>query len=306
MTKPQGMTPGIYDGTEMTVLKGNDPGAHCVGTIAMCTRDNVSAQTALSWMMDDRMSYLKPGQFALRYIVQGNVLTFQRNQCVRDMDGDWLLFIDSDMVFQPKAIMEIIATREKFDFDMLGGLCHQRMAPYQPTVYRQTPDGTGYTYLEQWQEGAAVEVDATGMAFCIIHKRVFDRILQKSVGQDLPPLEERRRMPPPPFFRWDGGFGEDFDFCQRAKASGSRIYVDTTIDIGHVGHHIINRETFLREVAFRTDEAQVFRAKQLTGIDEQALTRDTALDELERLTGDTYGLIAAPDDGVSEDEDFDA
>jgi len=280
MTQPEGAKPGIIDGTEMTVLQGNVPGAKCVGTIAMCTRDNVSAQTAISWMMDDRMAYLKPGEFALRYIVQGNVLVHQRNQCVRDMDGEWLLFIDSDMVFQPKAIMDIIATREKYDFDILGGLCHQRMEPYQPTVYVNDPGGHGYTFLETWDEGAALEVDATGMAFVIIHKRVFDRILQASIGMDMPPLEERQKMPPPPFFKWEGEYGEDFNFCQQAQATGSKIHVDTTIEIGHVGQHLINRDTFLKEVAFRPKEAQIFRAEQLAKVDQQAMTQTEALREL--------------------------
>jgi hypothetical protein len=283
MSDPEGRTrPGIIDGTEMRVLQGNVPGAKCVGTIAMCTRDTVSAQTAISWMMDDRQGYLGPGEYALRYIVQGNVLVHQRNQCVRDMDGDWILFIDSDMVFQPNAIKEIIEVREKYDFDMLGALCHQRMEPYQPTVYRKAADDAhGYTFLEQWEDGAAVEVDATGMAFCLIHKRVFDRILQANIGQGLPPLEERKQMPPPPFFRWEGEYGEDFDFCQQAKATGSRIYVDTTIEIGHVGQHTITRDTFLKEIAFRPPEAQAFRVNQLAAIGEKAMTPEQALDEID-------------------------
>jgi len=280
MTEPKGMKPGIYDGTEMTVLQGSVPGGTCVGTIAICTRDTVSAQTAISWKLD-KGSFLKPNEYALTYIVQGNVLVFQRNQCVRDMDGDWLLFIDSDMVFQPGTIADIIQTREKYDFDILGGLCHQRMEPYQPTVYRRAANHEhGYTFLETWPEGAAIEVDATGMAFCLIHKRVFDRILEKNIGQPMPPREERLRMAPPPFFRWEGEYGEDFDFCQQAQESGSRIYVDTTIEIGHVGQHIISRDTFLKEIAFRSPEAQAFREQQLSGIGERAMTQGEALGEV--------------------------
>lgn len=280
MAEPEGAKPGIHDGTEMTVLQGAVPGGKCVGTIAICTRDSLSAQTAISWRMD-KGTYLGPGEYALTYIVQGNVLVFQRNQCVRDMDGDWLLFIDSDMVFQPGTIADIIQTREKYDFDILGGLCHQRMPPYQPTVYRRVAEEHhGYTFLETWPEGAAIEVDATGMAFCLIHKRVFDRILEANTGSPMPPREQRLLMPPPPFFRWEGEYGEDFDFCQQAKASGSRIYVDTTIEIGHVGPKTFTRDDFLREVAFRPPESQAFREKQLADVGERALTQGEALEEV--------------------------
>lgn len=291
MFPPEGFKPGSIDGTEMLVLEAQVPGAKCIGTIAMCTRDQVSAQTAISWMMDDRQSYLKPGEFALRYIVQGNILIHQRNQCVRDMDGDWILFIDSDMVWQPRAIKDIIETRAKYDFDILGALCHQRSAPYQPTVYVKDPKGHGYTFLEKWPQGAALKVDATGMAFCIIHKRVFDRMSEAAVGEPMPPLEERRLKPPPPIFEWPFDYGEDFAFCQRAQATGSEIYVDTTIEIGHVGQQIITRDTFLREIAFRSDEARRFRQSQLADVGQAPMSPSAALAELERRNGEQYPLV---------------
>jgi hypothetical protein len=287
-TKPKrrGSRLGIVDGTEMKVLQINEnpeTAQRCAGTIAMVTRDNVSAPTAISWLMTD-MSFLAPGEFIARYIVQGNVLVFQRNECIQKMDGDWILFIDSDMTWQPGAIRALVETREKFDLDILGGLCFQRSSPYQPTLYMNAdkvpPDEettwSGFTFLEEWDPDAAVEVDATGMAFCLIHKRVFDRILQQATGEGFPDFETRKDMRPPPFFKWTGEFGEDFQFCREAKASGSKIFVDTSVKIGHVGDHVITEETFLREVVFRPPYAQEFREKQLEGIGQRAITPDEA------------------------------
>lgn len=281
--KRRRVRPGTVDGTEMTVLRINEEGTErkrCVGTIAMVTRDFVSAPTAISYMMTD-LSFLGTDEYVQRYIVQGNVLVFQRNQCIQMMDGDWILFIDSDMSWQPGAIRTLVEAQRKFDLDMVGGLCFQRSAPYQPTLYMEAADeGWGYTFLEEWEEDAAVEVDATGMAFCLIHKRVFDRILMHNVGEHFLELEERKDHQPQSFFKWNGKLGEDFQFCLEAKESGSRIFVDTSVKIDHHGITAINEQAFLREIAFRTDEQQKFREWQMGTIDQKAITRERARERL--------------------------
>ena len=294
--------PGVYDGTEMEVLEVHDSPSiplKCVGTIAMVTRDWVSAQTAISWLVDDR-TYLNLGETTQRYIVQGNVLVHQRNECIQKMDGEWILFIDSDMVFQAEAIKTLIETQKKFDLDIVGGLCFQRTPPYQPTMYVKARNAEhGYTFMEQWDEDAAVEVDATGMAFCLIHRRVFARIMEKAARDALerlrplagdpdadaaiadyeeflldpwPDLETRKRKRANAFFRWEGEYGEDFLFCRDAKEAGSRVFVDTGVKIGHSGMTIITEENFLREIAFRPAGAQKFREEQLASVGHKAIT----------------------------------
>jgi glycosyltransferase involved in cell wall biosynthesis len=277
---------GVVNGTEMTVLKVNEAGIEnksCVGTIAMVARDMVTAQTAISLLMTD-LSFMGPQEYVLRYIVQGNVLVFQRNQCIHDMDGDWILFIDSDMAWQPGAVKTLIETREKFDLDIVGALCFQRSEPYQPTMYVRVDDEgdvfPGYTYLEEWEEDAAVEVDATGMAFCLIHKRVFDRILSTYVGEPFPSLEERRQHAAQSFFKWNGRLGEDFQFCYEAKATGSRIFVDTSVKVDHIGLTAINENDFLRELAFRDERGQAFRESQLEAIGYRASTPERARERM--------------------------
>lgn len=284
-TKPKrrGARTGIIDGTEMTVLQINENpelSKKCVGTIAMVTRDRVTAPTAISMLMTD-LSFMGVGEYVQRFIIQGNVLVFQRNECIQKMDGDWILFIDSDMTWQPDAIKTLVMTREKFDLDIVGGLCFQRSAPYQPTMYVKAANAEhGYTFLEKWDEDTAIEVDATGMAFCLIHKRVFDRILVQQTGEGFPDLDTRKQMVPPPFFRWTGEYGEDFLFCREAKESGSRIFVDTAVKIGHVGDQMITEETFFREIAFRHPDAQSFREAQLASVGFTAMTPSQARERL--------------------------
>ena len=230
---------------ELYSIKAEEP----IGTIGIPVRDHINAATATSIFT----SALAPGGwFAGRSIdiniVQGSILTQQRNELVRRMRGDWLMMIDDDMVWQPEQIRQLVEARAEHDLDVLGGLCFRRAAPYQPTLFmREQPTSGSYNYLETWDEDSIVEVDATGMAFVVIHRRVFEGVAD---GRDL--------------FRWDGQYGEDLQFCQDVKNIGGRVFVHTGIEVGHISEVTITSRHFLIELAQR-DEASLSMRRQLNG-----------------------------------------
>lgn len=267
----------------MTILRANPPvaaGSRCVGTIAVCTRDQIKAETALSWLMID-FSFLKPGEYVSRYFVQGNVLTAQRDACIAEMEGDWILFLDDDMTFQPEAVGELVMTQRGTGADIVGGLCFQRRPPHQPTLYRYK-EGVGYAYMEDWR--GIVDVDATGLAFCLITVDALNKIL-RSETQDpdisFPSREERKRIGAAyPFFQWTGRWGEDFLFCQIAKKAGCRIVVDTDIEIGHISETNVTKKSFWREIAFRSNAEEEGRRVVNEAVGLPILDREEALRRL--------------------------
>ena len=98
-------------------------------------------------------------------------------------------------------------------------------------------------------------VGQIGMAFVLITKRLLQRI-----AGEFPDREIRAKGRPPSYFRWDEkGFGEDMTFCQDAKKAGARIFVDTSIKVGHIGEITITEENFLRELSERPVEATDLR-----------------------------------------------
>lgn len=249
-----------------------------LGTICVPTRDHINAATVTALIMTD-FRWVPPGFTVEHVIVQGSILTSQRNEAVQRMRGDWLMFIDDDMVWQPDAVQKIVEAREEHDLDMLGGLCFRRAEPYQPTLFmRERADGGAYNFLETWPADEIVEVDATGCAFLLIHKRVFEMI----AGGEMPPHEYRVREggPPPNFFRWEGTMGEDLRFCQDAKAAGARIWVHTGVEIGHVTEIKVGHRDFLMQVLQR-DEATYEARKKLN--DDMGLPTLTRAEALERL-----------------------
>lgn len=224
-----------------------------LGTIGIPVRDSVNTQTMLSFMSTDW-----PGQVDKLW-ARGSILALQRNHLVQRMRGDWILFIDDDMVWQSDAILRLLKTRDDligqgFEPDMLGALCFRRSAPHTPTLFFKHAAGP-YNFMEEWEDDV-VEVDATGMAFCLIQVSAFEKI----ADTEMPPYDVRvagQRMPD--FFRWHGSLGEDLRFCQDLKQAGGSIYVDTRVHIGHVAEKVVGHRDFLREVADRDPQAQADR-----------------------------------------------
>ena len=243
-------------GGEMQLFKVSYPGQP-IGTICFPVRDHLAAATVTALIGTDLRSWLPEGASISHQIIQGNNLVLSRNEAVQRMQGDWLVFIDDDMVWQPDAVKNLVTAALEEDLDILGGLCFRRSAPFQPTLYmREGPTSGAYNFLEQWDTDI-IEVDATGMAFIYIAKRAFEKI----AGSEMPPLEVRERMGPPNFFRWEGQLGEDLRFCQDAKTAGLRIFVDTRIEVGHVSEIIVGHREFLTELSYRSNDLYEARRK---------------------------------------------
>lgn len=263
---------------DMNVYSSRQPGDP-LGTIAMCTRDHLNAATATClWSTD--FSWVPPGQHVQRSVTQGSILTMQRNECLKRMEGSWLLFIDDDMVWRPEAVGQLVLSWQKLQAQfeepvMLGGLCHRRAHPYDPTLYaREAPSHGLYRFIEKWDTDI-VEVDATGCAFLLIPETVLVAMATRA-GTEWPPLADRLNRLPPPIFRWDGMMGEDLSFCADAKAAGARIFVDTRIEIGHIAEVTIGRRDFLRAVSERDAVTEDHIRTLNTGLGLPTLTAEEA------------------------------
>lgn len=138
---------------------------------------------------------------------------------------DHVLWIDSDMEFPPDAVDRLLA----HDVDIVGGLCHSRHFPYAPTTMRLFGEAFGFEVptlgVVYDFDGDLLEVDATGAAFLLVKRSVFER-LGTSCWWD--PID---------------GSNEDIAFCSRAREAGLKLHVDTSLDIGHKTQIILNSAT---------------------------------------------------------------
>ncbi len=115
--------------------------------------------------------------------------------------------------------------------------CDGETFPYYPNAMRKVKDGYKPITVEGVPTGL-VEVDAVGTGCCLIARRVLVELFTRCEGN---PAEA-------PFMRrWnDRGLveaGNDFAFCDRARAAGFRVWAHFGFECDHY------KELPLREVA---------------------------------------------------------
>lgn len=148
----------------------------------------------------------------------GSLIDENRNNLVKkvlELDIDYLLMIDTDMVFKPEDI-EKIEKHLASGLDIVSGFC-RRGGDALPAIFKWDKEVGDYQACLVDSSGV-IEVEAVGGAFLAISKKVLESI-------------------PFPFSfltinnKWQG---EDISFCHRAREKGFKIYCDLDLKIGHL------------------------------------------------------------------------
>ena len=158
-------------------------------------------------------------------IVQNSLVHAARNQVVwKAIEGnfDAILWIDSDMTFQPDAAERLIADAER-GYAYISALCFSRKLPTAPVIYKSLTwsetDNEAISYFE-YPKNAIFEVAASGAAFCLVKTDLYKLV-----------MDEFRTGPYEPLPR----FGEDLSLCWRLQQIGVKMYCDSSVKVGHVG-----------------------------------------------------------------------
>lgn len=158
--------------------------------------------------------------------------------------GDWLLWVDSDMQWEPEAVELLMQAADPDERPIVGGLCFgMAKGRLVPTIYQfGHEDGDLVTYrVEDYECDAVVRCAATGAAFILIHRRVLDAMRDAKFNEAFPWFQEVQIGHRP--------VGEDIAFCLRAAQLGFPIYVDTRAKVGHHKSHLLTERLFLAQSA---------------------------------------------------------
>ena len=138
-----------------------------------------------------------------------------------------LMFIDDDMTFPPDAITRLLS----WDLPIVSGLAFMRRKGFAPTIFYAKPESTPVRPLfkpaDTWPADERMQADATGAAFLLVKREVFDGISMKFGEGSW-------------WYTPSGCPGEDIAFCIRAKAAGFPITIDTGLKIGHVATVVLH------------------------------------------------------------------
>lgn len=165
-----------------------------------------------------------------------SVVSRARNLLVQDMlesDADYLVFIDSDINFEPEDILRLMAWAQDSKKGIVAGVPRVR--------------DVNKTYIADLDhdENGDLTMNAMGLvrakrvatAFMLIQRNVIETMIaahpdwnyfDKRCGKTVPALFDFKLTE-------EGYIGEDFLFCDRARELGFEVWVDPTISLGHMG-----------------------------------------------------------------------
>lgn len=167
---------------------------------------------------------------------RGGIIHRSRNQLAHTFlhhptNPDYLLFVDSDMVFKQDALERLIDNRK----DIVTGNAFSRKYPVKPVVgtFDQVRKGRVDVMLD-YRKNELQPVDSCGMAFTLISRRGLEKVT----------AVHPRPFDPIFFPETDGELAEDSSFCWRAKEAGVQVWLDARVQIGHIGDVIFDERDF--------------------------------------------------------------
>jgi GT2 family glycosyltransferase len=175
--------------------------------------------------------------------------TFTMNSLVYDArntlakkahDGgyDRIMWIDSDMVFEPDLYRRLSARMDE-GYDFVTGLYFTRRMPISPVIYKSiTMDEKDGKYIpnaveyDDYPKDSIFEVKGAGFGGCMMTMKMVMDIVE-TYGLPFSPVL---------------GLGEDLSFCMKATQLGYKLFCDSSIKLGHKSHCVVYEADYERSL----------------------------------------------------------
>ena len=164
-----------------------------------------------------------------------SVVSRARNLLVKDFlesNCTDLMFIDADINFEPEDVLRLMAWASDPVKGIVGGVPRTRKTN---KVY--------IAQLDQDEEGLTmnrmglVRAKRIATAFMLVRREVFERLVNENPQWNYYDHSSDRQLNAVFDFlvTEEGYMGEDYLFCDRARAIGYEVWIDPTIKLGHMG-----------------------------------------------------------------------
>ena len=171
-------------------------------------------------------------------------LPLARNILVREFlktDAEYILWLDSDMLPEApgdanEALKILLDTLVSTGESIVSGLYRAKQvhgfnyAIWKDADPKQLAPGMefGYQHVTDWT-GDWIEIAVCGLGFCLMHRRVFEKLNQ-------------------PYFSWEipDTQSEDFDMLSKARKAGFKVWCRTSVRLSHMGGLVLSSDGKIR------------------------------------------------------------
>lgn len=203
--------------------------------------DNHMVQLMRLGAWEERMKWEKrPIRYEFYFYSTGRLLTQMAREklirVARDAGMDYIIQYDDDMLLPVDFFKDMLETMESHpEVNVLGALAFMRTPPHYPVLYTVTEGYDGirkqdYYFnqnVKRYPKDSLVECDAVGFGgVCIDMKFVKEKMTE-------------------PYFMSTTQTGEDIWFCVQTKEAGGRVFMNTSIKLGHIMNpEVMDEESF--------------------------------------------------------------
>jgi len=224
------------------MVEGRFDKVKVIGSVGRMWADNlysVAADSITEMLQLSQMQLCGQGEMILYNKATVSYHEMARNQLVEDMEGAWLLQVDTDHVFGPDLLIRLLALQTKYNLPVISAIYQYKHAPHGPVAGLWTGDKT-LTPLMDWDRGKDVlEVGVVGGGALLVKRGVFNRI-KRELGENPFSITE--------------GLSEDYSFCRRCRKLGIPVNLALNVEahhitknILHVGDYTPKSETFVAQ-----------------------------------------------------------
>lgn len=193
-----------------------------VGTMGRMWADTIYSPTVdslVEMMQVSERTLCQPGEMILYNKAAVSYHELGRGQLVDEMEGEWLLQVDTDHSFAPDLLIRLLEIQKKHHAPVVSAIYQFKHPPHSPVAGLWTGDKT-LTPLLDWDRSAEViQVGACGAGALLVRKEVFKRI-----------KEELREAP----FAITEGLSEDYSFCRRCRTLGIPVVLAPQVEAHHI------------------------------------------------------------------------
>lgn len=173
------------------------------------------------------------GAFVQLQFSEGSLIYDSRNQIANiaiEKEFDRVLWIDSDMIFEPDILRRLSARMDE-GAEYVSALAFRRVPPHLPVIYSQIAMQDGkpvLTAYEDYPEDSLFEIAGSGFG-CVMTSVQLLKDCRNTFGLPFSP-----RL----------GFGEDVTFCLECQELGRKMYCDSSVKVGHLGRITVTEEIY--------------------------------------------------------------
>jgi hypothetical protein len=159
------------------------------------------------------------------------------NFFINNTDHEYLFFLDSDIGFNPEDVLKLLSHQ----VDIVSGAYPMKTIPVRYCINIQQPEE---------RQGDLIKITGNGMGFVLVHRNVLLKMAQNFPELKYIPPTDDSNVPPTPqelnnsyhYFmeqKVDNAFmSEDKSFFYRARMLEYDVWLDTSIQLQHIGSHI--------------------------------------------------------------------